>query len=138
MFDELYGHLTQNLTVERTAFFIRIGLYGLFGLMVIAVNLVFDYAKIRAVVEDRRSMLGALIAAFRFVRRRPTSTFGLYFINGGFFAGVLIGYAIVTPSPTGSDLAVWPPFSWDRPISWRACLRNSCSTRRRPPIFRAS
>ena len=110
VFDELYGHLTQNLTVERTAFFIRIGLYGLFGLMVIAVNLVFDYAKIRAVVEDRRSMLGALIAAFRFVRRRPTSTFGLYFINGGFFAGVLIGYAIVTPSPTGSDLAAWAAF----------------------------
>jgi hypothetical protein len=32
-------------------------------------RLVFDYAQVRAVVEDRRSMLGALRAALSFIRR---------------------------------------------------------------------
>ena len=32
-------------------------------------NLVLDYARIRIVVEDRRSALGALAAGARFVRR---------------------------------------------------------------------
>ena len=31
--------------------------------------MIFDYAKVRAVVEDRRSMLGALDAAVGFIRR---------------------------------------------------------------------
>ena len=110
VFDELYGRLTRNLTVERTAFFIRVGLYGLFGCLVVTVNLVFDYAKIRAVVEDRRSMIGTLMAAARFVRRRPVDTFGLYLINGLLFVAVLIGYAIVAPGPTGDGLSVWAAF----------------------------
>ena len=110
VFDELYGRLTRNLTVERTAFFIRVGLYGLFGCLVVTVNLVFDYAKIRAVVEDRRSMIGTLMAAARFVRRRPVDTFGLYLINGVLFVAVLIGYAIVAPGPTGDGLSVWAAF----------------------------
>ena len=51
--------LTHDITVERTAFAIRLGLYMLFAVVLAACNLVFDYAKVRAVVEDRRSMLGA-------------------------------------------------------------------------------
>ena len=34
-----------------------------FGALLVRVNIVFDYAKVRAVVEDRRSMIGALVAA---------------------------------------------------------------------------
>ena len=33
--------------------------------------MVFDYARIRIVVEDRRSAIGALVAGARFVRRHP-------------------------------------------------------------------
>jgi hypothetical protein len=39
------------------------------GLLVFLVHLLFDYAKVRMVVEDRRSALGALTASLRFVRR---------------------------------------------------------------------
>ena len=42
---------------------------------------IFGYAKVRAVVEDRRSALGALAAGFRFVRRHPLDVLGLYFLN---------------------------------------------------------
>jgi hypothetical protein len=44
-----------------------------------AVAVVTVYAQIRLVVEDRRSALGALLAAVRFVRRNPASA-GLYVV----------------------------------------------------------
>ena len=83
LLEDLYEYATRNVTVERTAFLVRVAGYALFGALVLPVNLLLDYAKIRAVVEDRRSMLGALLAAGRFVRRRPLSTGGLYVLNAG-------------------------------------------------------
>ena len=59
LFDDLFRMLTRDLTVERNAFLLRMVLYALFGVLVVGVNLLFDYAKIRIVVEDRRSVLGA-------------------------------------------------------------------------------
>ena len=52
--------------------------------MLVVCNLVFDYARIRIVVEDRRSALGALAAGFRFVRRNRRSCV-LYLLNGVLF-----------------------------------------------------
>ncbi|MFO7694869.1 MAG: hypothetical protein R6V57_17445 [Vicinamibacterales bacterium] len=51
---------------------------------------VVDYARIRAVVEDRRSMLGAFLAGWRFIVRHPMKTGGLYVLNAAAF-GVLLG-----------------------------------------------
>ncbi|HUR20832.1 MAG TPA: hypothetical protein VMZ90_08505, partial [Vicinamibacterales bacterium] len=45
------------------------------------VSLVSDYAKVRTVVEDRRSMVGAVGASMRFLRRRPFRAFGLYLMS---------------------------------------------------------
>ncbi|MBM3749969.1 MAG: hypothetical protein FJW21_02135 [Acidimicrobiia bacterium] len=45
------------------------------------VNLVTDYARVRAVVEDRRSMIGAIGASLRFIRRRPLRVAGLYLLG---------------------------------------------------------
>ena len=44
-------------------------------------SLVADFAKVRAVVEDRRSMIGALGASLRFIRRRFLRVAGLYLLN---------------------------------------------------------
>ena len=97
LFDRLYPRLITELTVERTAFFYRLGLYAVFGALVLFTNLVFDYAKVRAVVEDRRSMIGALSAGFRFVRRNPGATVGLYAVNSLAFVAVLSAYYLVAP-----------------------------------------
>ena len=37
----------------------------------VAINMVLTYARVRLVVEDRRSALGAVLAAGRFLRRHP-------------------------------------------------------------------
>ena len=101
LFDDLYGAATRNVTVERTAFLIRAGLYLLFAAVLLPVNMLFDYVKIRIVVEDRRSILGALLAAGRFVRRRPGGTAGLYLLAGLLFLLVLAAYAAAAPGGGG-------------------------------------
>jgi hypothetical protein len=106
--DAVQRSWTQDFTVERHAF----AAYALttiaFILVVAAVNLVVDFAKIRLVVEDRRSAIGALASGLRFVARQPLAAAGLYGINVLVFAAVLGLYAIVAPSAAVSGWAlVW-------------------------------
>lgn len=110
LFDDLFGLLTRDLTVERNAFLLRMMLYALFGVLVIGVNLLFDYTKVRIVVEDRRSVLGALLGAWRFVRRRPGATVGLYLVNGALFVAVLGAYAVVAPGVGTPSINMWAGF----------------------------
>jgi hypothetical protein len=108
---DLYARLTRDLTVERTAFLLRVVLYVLFGLLVAACNAIFDYAKVRAVVEDRRSMLGAIRAAIGFIRRNLTAVVTLYLVDFALFVLVLILYALVAPNAGGSGWSVWVGFA---------------------------
>jgi hypothetical protein len=106
LFDTLFTELTRDVTVERTAFAYRIGLYVLFGALIMLVNLIFDYAKIRMVVEDRRSAIGALTASLRFIARQPGAAAGLYVLNSLVFALVLGFYAIAAPGAAGGWYAL--------------------------------
>jgi len=107
LFDRLYPALTRETTVERTAFFVRVSLYAVFGAVLAFCNAVFDYAKVRAVVEDRRSMAGALWAALRFVARNRGAVALLYLADGALFLLVLFGYALVAPGAGGPGLSLW-------------------------------
>jgi hypothetical protein len=107
MFDKLYPRLTHEVTVERTAFLIRVGLYLVFGFVLMLCNLVFDFAKIRAVVEDRRSMIGATAAAIRFLWRHGPAAIGLFMANGALFLVVLGAYAVVAPGVGGTGWVMW-------------------------------
>ena len=111
LFDAVYTDLTRDVTVERTAFLVRLALYLVFGVMVGACNLLFDYAKVRAVVEDRRSMLGATIAAIRFIGRYPSGAVTLYLLDAGLFAAVLAIYAGVAPGAGSADASMWTGFA---------------------------
>ena len=106
LFDTLFTELTRDVTVERTAFGYRMGLYVLFAALIMLVNLIFDYAKIRMVVEDRRSAIGALNAALRFIARQPGAAAGLYVLNSLVFALVLGFYAIAAPGAAGGWYAL--------------------------------
>jgi hypothetical protein len=104
LFATAYPRLTHEVAVERTAFAIRVGLYAVFLAVLFAVNVVVDYARIRIVVEDRRSAIGALLAGTRFVRRNFGAAAGLYLLNGALFAAALGLYAIAAP---GAALPAW-------------------------------
>ena len=77
----VYGRWIRDVTVEREAIVVRALLYAVVLLALAAVNLVADFAKVRAVVEDRRSMLGAILASLRFIRRCHIRVAGLYLLN---------------------------------------------------------
>ncbi|MGH9218412.1 MAG: hypothetical protein ACRD1W_03875 [Vicinamibacterales bacterium] len=105
LFDELYLTLIEDVTVERTAFAYRAILYVLFLVPLLLVNLIFDYAKVRAVVEDRRSMIGALTAGWRFVRRHPLSAGALYALDALLLVLVIGLYYLAAPAANQNAVA---------------------------------
>ena len=111
LFDRLFPRLTHDLTVERTAFLIRVALYVVFGAAVAAATMVFDYAKVRAVVEDRRSMIAAVNAAVGFIRRNAGAAVALFLVNFGAFAIALAGYALVAPGAGRAGIVMWLGFA---------------------------
>ena len=111
LFDDLYDRLTQDLTTERVAFLWRVVLYTTFGAALVAVNLACDYARIRTVVEDRRSVIGALSTALAFVGRHPSRVFGLYALNGLVFLSLLAVWALAAPGTGEMGLSMWLGFA---------------------------
>jgi len=81
LFDTIYNRLTRALSTEHQAVLYRTLLYLVFFTLLIVVNVIADFAKVRAVVEDRRSAITTLGAAIRFIRRRPFRVAALYLLN---------------------------------------------------------
>jgi hypothetical protein len=111
LFDALYPRLTREMTVERTAFALRVGFYLVFGVAVAAATLIFDYAKVRAVVEDRHSMVSAIGAAAAFIRRNAGAAVTLFLLNFGSFLVALGLYAMVAPGAGRSGITMWLSFA---------------------------
>ena len=107
IFTDAYPALIKDLTSERTALALRIAGYLLFGGTLLLFNMIFDYARIRTVVEDRRSAIAALAAGTRFVRRHPGPVIELYLLNALAFLVLVALYAILSPGAPGSGLAMW-------------------------------
>lgn len=105
-----YVWLTHDFTVERTAFVIRAFGYVIFGALLIACNIVFDYARVRIVVEDRRSALGAILAGARFVRRHAGRVAALYALNAAAFLLLIAIYALVAPGAPRAGVSMWLVF----------------------------
>jgi hypothetical protein len=101
LFLRVFPRLTREMTVERTAFLVRIGLYVPFACAVAACNIVFDYAKVRAIVEDRRSMIGAITAGLRFIVRNAPVVTGLYVLDVLLFLLVAAVYGLAASGATG-------------------------------------
>ena len=55
-------------------------------------------------------MIGALVAAARFLGRHPGSVLGLYLLNGMVFAAVLVTYSFVAPGAPTTGASVWIGF----------------------------
>jgi hypothetical protein len=107
IFTDVYADLILDLTVERTAVLIRIAGYLLFGAVLIFFNVIFDYARIRIVVEDRRSAIGAIQAGARFVRRHLPAVAALYLLNSAGFVILVALYAVLSPGAPGTGMGLW-------------------------------
>ena len=83
-----------------------------------AANVVFDYAKVRLVVEDRRSALGALRPRWPSSCGIPAGL-GLYALNALVFALVIALWALIAPGAGGAGGSMWlgvrgPSSMWSR------------------------
>jgi len=107
LFDVLYPRLIHEMTVERTAFEVRVLLYLVFGAAVALCTMIFDYAKVRAVVEDRRSMLSAIGAAGSFIRRNTGAAVTLFLLNFAAFMTAIGLFALVAPGAGSTGLMTW-------------------------------
>jgi hypothetical protein len=107
---DIFDRVTRETTVERTGFFIRIGFYAIFFLLVAAANLLLDYTRIRLVVENRRSIIGAVSAAARFMRKNAGRVVGTYVLNVVCFAVILGAYALAAPGAGSGGWWAWGPF----------------------------
>lgn len=107
LFARWYVNVTRDVPVEPTVFYWRVLMYAIFTALVAAATLAFDYAKVRAVVEDRRSMTGALIAALRFIVRNPSRVMGLYAINAALFLAVVAVWALINQGAGGAGVWMW-------------------------------
>jgi hypothetical protein len=76
-----------------------VGLTATYSLAIIG-----DYAKVRAIVEDRRGALAAIGAAIRFIWRRPIRVIALYGLNLAVVAiGVTLIAGAVSRLPAGQN-----------------------------------
>lgn len=94
---------TRDLTSERGVL-----LFYLLGALVlssavVAVKLVFDYARVALVVEERRSVLFALARGLRFVATHPLAAFGFALWMGLASALGLFVYSLVAPGAGVDD-----------------------------------
>ena len=103
LFDGVYRWITRDLSSERAAFVWRVICYLIWLAPLVLVNVVADYAKARAVIEDRRSMLGALAAGARFVRRHAIAVSTLYAANALVLVVAFAVYLLVAPGAHGGD-----------------------------------
>jgi hypothetical protein len=103
LFSLAYPWLTRETSVERVAFVWRMAMYLVWLAPLVLLNLTADYAKVRAVVEDRHSMIGALVAGWRFVRRHWGHVVSLYLANALVLAVALAIYVLVAPGGRGGD-----------------------------------
>ena len=56
---------------DRPDDILRMAIFATLAIMLFTIALVFDYARVRLVIEDRRSAIGALAASLRFIAAHP-------------------------------------------------------------------
>lgn len=93
--------LTRDVTAEHVAFAWLVVFWAV-GLVPVALVLVLvDYARVRLVVEDRRSVLGAVLAAARFLRRNAPAAAALFSLNFATWLAVVVAYGLLAPGARG-------------------------------------
>ena len=81
-------------------------MYVIFAGLLALVTTVFDYAKVRAVVEDRRSMMGSSSRRCASSIRHPARVVGLYAANAVIFLLVVAAWATVAPGAGGAGMSM--------------------------------
>jgi hypothetical protein len=110
LFTRWLAAATRDLDTERGVFAWRVLMYVIFGLVLALVDRVLNYARIRMVVEDRRSAIGALLAACRFITHHGGRVAGLYVLNALTFAAAIAAWSVAAPGAGAGGAWIWVHF----------------------------
>lgn len=80
---------------------------GLALMLLFVISLFTSYAEVRLVVEDRRTVVGALVAGWRFVGAHPAATVGLHLVSA--IIGGVAFLPLILLLPPGVATASWAP-----------------------------
>ena len=101
LFDVAWPALTAGAS-ERVAFFWRVALAVPFIAMLTLTTLVADYARISLVLNDERSMAGAIADSITVIRANPYAVLMLVIAAAVLLAGLLVTYGAFEFIPGGS------------------------------------
>ncbi|MBN2411264.1 hypothetical protein JXQ31_06190 [candidate division KSB1 bacterium] len=76
----LIDHFSVKWMSEKAVWFLNLAGYFIIGLFILFIKIVFDYARIILVVENKESSWLCIWLAFKFMIRHILKTFGLYLI----------------------------------------------------------
>jgi hypothetical protein len=88
----VYNAIAASVGTERDAFMARVVLYVIFGAVLVIVNAVFAFARIRIVAGGERQVVRAVAQGWALVRARLGSVGALYAIFILVFAAAMITY----------------------------------------------
>jgi hypothetical protein len=95
LFGVLGPRLQTSAADEPTAFAARLVLYSVFGLLLISISVVADYARVIVTLSARTAVMGAIRESWRFVRAHAASVFALYLATGVLFVVLLAAYGAI-------------------------------------------
>lgn len=93
------------VTTGRASFLLRSGNVIVILIVAALILMVFDYAKIRTVVQDRRSAVMAVLSALGFTLRRPCRTVFLFTMNLILAGLLVVAYLVVENLFSGATIA---------------------------------
>jgi hypothetical protein len=102
-FNLIMDNVENNSLSEITPFYYNLGFSVIIFFLILFFQMVFDYARIKIVLEDRRDVLKTVFQAFGFVFRRPFSTLGLYYLIFLIQVTITIGYIFLKEFIPQSD-----------------------------------
>lgn len=106
LFGPVFGWLASVADTERAAFLWRIALYGVFGVCLLAVGMMADFARVSVVVQSRRGVGAALAASAAFLREHAGRALLLYVLAGVIF-GAMLGLYVTGEVYGGTRLGGW-------------------------------
>lgn len=85
----ILNKVAQNTFSEVTPFFLGLALSVFMLFLFLLIQMIFDYARISAVVHNSRDVVRATLNGLKFVFKHPVSTLGLYYL-------ILLGHILVS------------------------------------------
>lgn len=93
-----------TLTGGQTTVVIDVAAFMLIAIALALLGLLLDYARIRLVVEQRRSAIGALAGAWRFISRHARHVLTLWLLNAAVYLALMAVAASLSSAAPPTDI----------------------------------